>query len=217
MTLYTTLADIELVAFLKDGDKSAFTEIYNRYKGLLYVHAYNRLRNQQEADDVVHELFASLWTKREGLELRTHLSGYLYQAVRNRIIDVISRKKVASEYMDSLQHFIDRTEAITDHLVRENELSALIEKEISALPPKMRTVFELSRKENLSHKEIAGQLELSEMTVKKHVNNALKILRTKLGLLIYLLYISNVLMGQTIQEEKITKKVNVRKRSSVRN
>jgi len=59
------------------------------------------------------------------------------------------------------------------------------------LPPKMKTVFELSRKANLSHKEIATQLDLSESTVKKHVNNALKILRGKLGLVIYLLYISH--------------------------
>ena len=191
MTLYTTLTDHELVAFLKDGDKTAFTEIYNRYKGLLYIHAYNRLRNQQEADDVVHELFASLWTKREDLFLKTHLSGYLYQAIRNRIIDVISHKKVASAYMISLQHFIDHSEAVTDHLVRENELSALIEKEISALPAKMREVFELSRKANLSHKEIAGKLELSEMTVKKHVNNALKILRSKFGLISFLLYLGH--------------------------
>ncbi|RQO74899.1 RNA polymerase subunit sigma-70 [Pedobacter sp. KBW06] len=191
MTLYTTLTDHDLVTFLKDGDKTAFTEIYNRYKGLLYIHAYNRLRNQEEADDVVHELFTSLWTKREELFLKTNLSGYLYQAIRNRIIDVISHKKVASAYMVSLQHFIDHSEAVTDHLVRENELSALIEKEISALPAKMREVFELSRKANLSHKEIAGKLELSEMTVKKHVNNALKILRSKFGLISFLLYLGH--------------------------
>lgn len=191
MTSYTTLSDTDLVAYLKDGDQAAFTEIYNRYKGLLYIHAYQKLRNQSEADDVVHELFAVLWTKRNDLVLKTHLSGYLYQSVRNRIIDLISHKKVASEYMVSLQHFIDHSEAETDHLLRENELAARIEKAITALPPKMRTVFELSRKANLSHKEIATKLELSEMTVKKHVNNALKILRGKFGILVYLLYISH--------------------------
>ncbi|MBB5637436.1 RNA polymerase sigma-70 factor (ECF subfamily) [Pedobacter cryoconitis] len=190
MSSYITLSDNDLVAFLKEGDKAAFTEIYNRYKGLLYIHAYNRLRNQQEADDVVHELFTSLWTKRDNLVLKTHLSGYLYQSVRNRILDIISHQRVESDYIVSLQHFIDQSEAITDHLVRENELTALIEKEISALTPKMREVFELSRKANLSHREIAQKLELSEMTVKKHVNNALKILRTRLGLVVYLLYIS---------------------------
>jgi len=190
MSSYITLSDNDLVAFLKEGDKAAFTEIYNRYKGLLYIHAYNRLRNQQEADDVVHELFTSLWTKRDNLVLKTHLSGYLYQSVRNRILDIISHQRVESDYIVSLQHFINQSEAITDHLVRENELTALIEKEISALTPKMREVFELSRKANLSHREIAQKLELSEMTVKKHVNNALKILRTRLGLVVYLLYIS---------------------------
>ncbi|KIO74505.1 RNA polymerase sigma 70 [Pedobacter lusitanus] len=191
MISYVTLSDNDLVAYLKDGDKAAFTEIYNRYKGLLYIHAYNRLRNQQEADDVVHELFTSLWTKRGELVLRTQLSGYLYQAIKNRIIDIYSHKKVESTYIVSLQQFINQSEAVTDHLVRENELTALIEKEIGALTPKMRVVFELSRKANLSHKQIAAKLELSEMTVKKHVNNALKILRSKLGLLTCLLYIGH--------------------------
>lgn len=191
MTSYTTLADTDLVTFLKDGDKAAFTEIYNRYKGLLYIHAYNKLRNQSEADDVIHDLFATLWTKRNDLVVKTHLSGYLYQAVRNRIVDLISHKKVASEYMVSLQYFIDHSPAESDHLVRANELAARIEKEIVALPPKMKAVFELSRKANLSHREIATQLDLSETTVKKHVNNALKILRGKFGMVVYLLCISN--------------------------
>ncbi len=66
---------------------------------------------------------------------------------------------------------------------------AIIEKEIGALPPKMREVFELSRKENLSHKEIAEKLNLSEKTVKKQVNNSLKILRSKLGMVVFTAFI----------------------------
>lgn len=189
---YATLTDNQLCIELQAGDQHAFTEIYNRYKGVLYIHAFNRLKDEEEADDVVHELFTTLWTKRNELELKTNLSGYLYQAVRNRIIDVISHKKVASAYIVSLQHLIDKGEAVTDHRLREKQLNAQIDQEIAALPPKMRSVFEMSRKEHLSHKEIALQLDLSESTVKKHVNNALKILRTKLGLVTFLLLLETL-------------------------
>ncbi len=189
MTKYSKLSDLELTNLLKSDDQSAFTEIYERYKRLLFLHAYNKLRNQQEAEDVIHEIFSSLWSRRLSLCFSGHLAGYLYTAVRNRILDHYSQQKKESFYIRSLQKFIDEGEAVTDYLARENEMKALIDREIGLLPKKMREVFELSRKAELSHKEIALKLDLSEQTVRKHVQHALKTLRVKLGLymLIYLL------------------------------
>ncbi|MNY64348.1 RNA polymerase sigma factor [compost metagenome] len=94
-----------------------------------------------------------------------------------------------SKYISSISEFAEKDNCITDHLVREKELSALIEREILALPPKMREVFELSRKGNLTHKEIAVKLNISEKTVKKQVNNSLKVLRTKLGSAVFTAFI----------------------------
>ncbi|MDB5117490.1 MAG: polymerase subunit sigma-70 [Mucilaginibacter sp.] len=186
MAALSPLPDHELVFLLKTGDKDAYTEIYNRYKGILYQHAYKLLRNQEEVDDIIHELFTTLWIKRETLEFKTNLSGYLYTAVRNRVLDYISHQQIESAYIISLQKFIDKGVAITDHRVRLNMLQEVIEKEIACLPAKMREIFELSRKSQLSHREIAEKLDISEKTVKNQVNNALKILRVRLGLLIYL-------------------------------
>lgn len=186
---YSKLCDAELAALLNQGDELAFTEIYNRYKGVLYIHAFNRLRNVEEVNDIIHELFTTLWNKHDTLVFKTNLSNYLYTSVRNRIIDFIAHKKVESEYVSGFQDFIDSHEAATDYLLRENELSRIIEQEVSSLPVKMREVFELSRKYHHSHKEIANKLTLSEKTVKKHVNNALKILRVKLSMVIGLIYI----------------------------
>ncbi|SDK25782.1 RNA polymerase sigma-70 factor, ECF subfamily [Pedobacter sp. ok626] len=180
------ISDHELTNLLKEGDASAYTVIYNRYFDELYIHAYNRLRDKEEAQDVIHELFAGLWSKRSGLMIRTSLAAYLYTSVRNRIMDVIAHQQVENKYVSSLQHFIETGYCITDHQVRERQLASLIEKGISELPPKMREVFELSRKHVMTHKEIAQQLNLSEQTVRKQVNNALKILRSKLGMTLFL-------------------------------
>lgn len=190
MLNYKTISDNELAELLRSGDRAAFTEIYNRYKWLLHTHAYKWMQDREEAKDIIHELFAALWTKRESLSFPDNLSAYLYTAVRNRIFNVISHQKVASQYLNSLQAFIDEEQAAADHLVREKQMTLLIEKEIAALPAKMRAVFELSRKEQLSHKEIAEQLTISEQTVRKHVQHALKILRVKLGLVVFLFLIS---------------------------
>src|SRR5690606_33478835 len=144
----------------------------------LYVHAYKRLRDREESRDVIQEIFAVLWEKRGQIVPRGHLSGYLYTAVRNRIFNIVAHKQVANTHLQSLQAFIHRGECQTDHLVREKEFRAIIDEEIAALPDKMQEIFELSRTKYLSHKEIASELKLSEHTVKKQINNALRILRT---------------------------------------
>jgi RNA polymerase sigma-70 factor (family 1) len=186
MFYYGALSDDELTLLLKSGDASAYTVIYNRYFDSLYIHAYRRLQHKEEAQDVIHELFAQLWTKKTTLHIQTSLAAYLYSAVRNKILDFISHKQVESKYMSSLAGFMDQGVCITDHSIREKQLSALIDKGISDLPLKMKEVFELSRKQRLTHKEIAEKLNLSEQTVKKQVNNALKILRIKLGTMVFL-------------------------------
>jgi RNA polymerase sigma-70 factor (family 1) len=191
-TNYSVYSDRELAIMLKEGDRCAFTEIYERYKGILFMHAYKRLSDRDEAEDVVHDLFASLWNGKESLNLDTaNLAGYLYRAILNRVFKCISKRKYANQYITSIQNSVSAGITITDHRVRENQLKTIIEREISFLPPKMREVFEMSRNLQLSNKAIAQQLDLSEKTVKNHINHALKILRVKLGIFTFIWFLMN--------------------------
>jgi len=190
MRLYSKLSDYELTDLLKTGDQLAFTTIYHRYERLLFLHAYKKLHDPEEAKDVVHDLFAALWNKHETFQLTTSLSGYLYTALRNRILNLFSHKSIQSGYIQAIQQFADQNiQSTTDQLVRYNELLTLIDREIARLPKKMRYIFELSRMENLSHREVAEQTGLSEKTVKKQVQNALRLLRLKISILIFILYL----------------------------
>lgn len=191
MDAIKTLSDAELVDLLKSGDRVAYTEIYDRYILILLNHAYNKTRDREEAKDVVHEVFTTLWAGRENFNCQYNLSGYLYTAVRNNILNQVVHNNVKDKYLASIARFINNhnNQVITDHLVREHQLSIIIEKEIAELPPKMRQVFELSRKQHFSHKQIAEKLDISEQTVSKHVTNALRILRVRLGVFIYLLWL----------------------------
>lgn len=168
----------------------AFTEIYDRYFYVLHNHAYKWMRNREETRDIIHELFLSLWEKRESLSFEPGLPSYLSAAVRNRIFNRLSHKRIESQYLTSLDNITTEGTCITDHLVREKQLTALIEHEIAGMPGKMREVFELSRKENLSHKAIAVQLNISELTVRKHVQHALKLLRFKLGIFLIISFLN---------------------------
>ncbi|MBD1362680.1 RNA polymerase sigma-70 factor [Mucilaginibacter sp. ZT4R22] len=190
MADYGTYSDADLTELLRSGDRYAFTEIYNRYKLVLHNHAWNKTRNTEETQDAIQEVFSTLWTKREVIQIGNNLSGYLYTSVRNHILNLFAKKQVREKYIHSIQQYSLQKTAITDHRVRESMLRDAIEREIAELPPRMREVFELSRKQHLSHKEIAAIMGTTEQTVKKQVSNALKQLRTKLGLIqyIYLLW-----------------------------
>ena len=187
---FPSSSDLELAAQIANDDEQAFAEIYRRYKGVLFLHAYRMLGDQEEAKDILQELFTTLWLNRKEIKPHTSFSSYLYKALRNRIFDVISHKKVQQRYISSLAAFIEQGECVTDHQVREKELAVLIEQEVSLLPAKMREVFQMSRNTDLSYKEIAQELHISDKTVKKQVSNALHILRQKLDLAFVLMYIS---------------------------
>ncbi|NOW94989.1 RNA polymerase sigma factor [Mucilaginibacter sp. SG564] len=189
MVIANKLSDNDLLAQVKLGDKAAFTEIYDRYNGLLYLFALKRIHDREEAKDLIHELFLKLWTDHQLINDTINLRAYLYTSLKNRIINSFTRQRVESRYIDSFQHYLDTVDSgTTDHLVRHNDLLAFIESEIANLHPRTRLVFELSRKTNLSRKEIAQKLDISEETVKSHMHNALKILKVKLGPLFFLLF-----------------------------
>jgi RNA polymerase sigma-70 factor (ECF subfamily) len=181
---FSHLTDTELTNLLKEGNSLAYTEIFERYTEVLLRHAFRFLSVQDEANDVVQDVFLLLWQKRETIVFQTSLSAYLYAAVRNRIFDMVSHQKVVSRYAESISNFMEQDYNITDYQVREKILAAIIEKEIEALPEKMRQIFLLSRKEQLSYKEIAEQLNITDQTARQQVYNAVKKLKLKISSLL---------------------------------
>lgn len=188
---YSLYSDAELALFMREGETFAFREIYERYSELLYIFAYRKLKNEVEARDVVHDVFAWLLEKGEALSIHGSLSSYLYKSVLNRVFDIFRKKDTFQRYIDQGEHYIDIESEQTDYLIREKDISALIDKEIAAMPPRMREVFELKYRQHRSHEEISDQLNISTETVKTHIKHATKHLKDKLGVVIFFLYILN--------------------------
>lgn len=190
MPNYQNLSDNELIVFLREGDATAYTEVYDRYFQLMFVFAYKKLRDEELAKDFVQELFARIWERREELLNVETLSSYLYVAMRYRILDYFSHLQVKERYTDFLIGYTANSKSVeADFHIREKQLADYIDLQIQSLPSKMRRIFELSRKEHLSHKEIAAQLNTSEYNVAKQVTNALRIIKSKLGAAISLLFL----------------------------
>jgi RNA polymerase sigma-70 factor (ECF subfamily) len=190
MKNYSNFSDEDLTALLKARDAEAFSELFKRYNKLLFVHAFRLSGDEEEARDIVQDVFAILWDRRAEINFTSNFSGFLYTMTRHRVFDGIAHKKVAEKYRHSIKDFFEKGEAKTDHLLRTRELEAIIEKEIAMLPAHLRETFELRRK-GLSHKEIAEQLDISEKTARNQASKAMKELRTKLGILVYLFLLLN--------------------------
>jgi RNA polymerase sigma-70 factor (ECF subfamily) len=187
MLNYNILTDDELSFLLKERDHHAFTEIYNRYQHILYIHAIKLVKDPDEAQDILHDLFTALWDKAAELNTSIPLRAYLFKSIKNRVFDLFSRLKVRSGRLLSLQEFMEQGKWVTDEALREKELIDIIEKEVGLLPAKMQTVFKMSRNENLSYREIAEELCISDKTVKKQVSNAIKILRKRISLMMVIM------------------------------
>lgn len=170
-------SDHELSISLGAGSRTAFAEIYERYWSLLLSHAIKMLKDEEKAQDAVQDVFQMLWEKSPTLNIHTSLSSFLYTSLRYRILDKLKRDKIEDRFLNTLQTEIESGVSSTDDAMAEKEFARKIEEGLNMLPPKMRTVFELSRMNDYSYREISKELNLSENTVKKQISNSLKILR----------------------------------------
>ena len=177
MTNFTRLSDDDLIEQLKTDGLGAFRELYTRYWKALFSEAYKRLKNRELSEEVVQELFANLWAKRHMLQINTTVSGYLFVSVRHYIIDYYRKEMVRMKYRTAVEIVHSEADHSTEHMIMLKDLTNSIENEISRLPDKCRSVYELSRNHHKTNKEIAQYLGISEKTVENHLTKALKRLR----------------------------------------
>lgn len=171
----------ELLFLLKNGDERAFSELYNLYWEKLFISAYNKLKNRELCEDILQEVFISLWNKRQTLIIKTTLQNYLYASVTYKVYDVFRKNTdlLNNELLDKFDQRIQESNPET--VLMHQELIAQIEIAIEALPEKSKVVFKLSREEQLTYIEIAKKLNISTKTVEAHISKSLRLLRNSLG------------------------------------
>jgi len=194
--LYTTLTDHQLVEKMKGGDRTAFTTIYHRYWKEVFGEAYKRLQDKSSAEDILQNVFASIWDRREKTDIK-NLRSYLYGAIRNQVFRQIHKS-------DRYVHFYDPLESMmispirSDHNIIRDDLSDILMAWIDTLPHKRREIFILHYKNQLSVPEIAIRLGITHKTVYNQLNNCVKDLKWKLTryytLLILISYSVNAML-----------------------
>ena len=178
MKNYKAYSDEGLLKLLRQQELGAFDEIYMRYWKKLYSAAYKRVQSREVSEELVQDIFTSLWANREILKVEV-LSAYLFSAIKYKVINHLEKELSRKLYQD-VQLTVTPVENSTEDAVYLNELNQALEKEIQKLPPKRQEIFKLSRQHHLSIKQVASHLGISEKTAENQLGKALKVLKINL-------------------------------------
>ena len=181
---FCKFSDEELLYFLKSNNAAAFEEIYNRYWSKLYVIAYKRVQHREVAEEIVQDFFTSFWINREKIQIHTLLKAYMFTSIKYLVLNHIKKNISQRTYSHYLNLQQEKPDFSTEENILLNDLKYNLEREVNLLPPKCRKVYELSRNENKSNKEISVELSISEKTVENHITRALRQLKVGLSDLI---------------------------------
>ena len=177
----------ELIHSINKGNPKSFELVFKTYYSRLCVFAYGYTKQLETAEDLVKDVFVSIWNDHENLKIQTSLSGYLFRSVRNSCINFLKRDKNRNNLSIEELMWLDikMKEPLSDDTtigkILANELENQIFSEIEKLPDSCKRIFKLSRFEGLPHKKIAEKLNISENTVKVQVFRALKNLKKALS------------------------------------
>ncbi|SHM47981.1 RNA polymerase sigma-70 factor, Bacteroides expansion family 1 [Chitinophaga jiangningensis] len=170
-------SDVLLLQECRKDNTRAYDVLFNRYSGKLYYYALKYIRNEAQAEEAMMDLMFWLWDKRHQLDPDIQLAPYLFRAMKHAVIKVLTRHQTETLPLD----FAHET-AVEDaaNRLRENELSELYHEKLNSLSQQRQKVFRLSRHDDLSHAEIAKEMNLSLFTVKNHIKASLTFFRTEL-------------------------------------
>jgi len=172
------LIENQLIQPISFNDKLSFEQIYGEYWSKLYIYAFNVLHEREICEDIVQEIFIDLWKKRNDVQI-FDLDSYLYQSVKYQIFNHFRKSKYKRQLLEKFDR-INKQYRI-DELYEKKELKAHIKSAISKLPEQRRLIFQMSRYEGLSNKEISKSLNLSLQTVKNQISESLKFIRNSLN------------------------------------
>ncbi|WP_259065156.1 RNA polymerase sigma factor [Mucilaginibacter sp. X4EP1] len=169
----------EIIQKLKNDDGNAIDMLYELHWRFLFQFAYNVLKDKETCEDILQELFIRIWQNRQQLVITTSLRSYLKAAVR---YEVYRKVRFIKKFEPIVDQMIERIGGITyQENLEYTELQNRINIIVDMLPSKCKDVYRMSRNEQLSHKEIAGKLNISTKTVRNHITHALRHLRVSVN------------------------------------
>ncbi|MCP3933429.1 MAG: RNA polymerase sigma-70 factor [Bacteroidetes bacterium] len=176
---------------LKNGDVNSFDYLFRKYNKRIYSFSLSYLKKKEEAEDIVQQVFLTLWQSRKNLKEQHDIQSYLYTVTFNAIKKRFRKLTREKNHLENYFQLIDKDGSLPDTEAEYNNLIKLLEKLIDLLPSRQKEVFVLNKKEDLTIEEISEKLKISKRTVENHLFRAKAFLKKSLidqGLLSILFY-----------------------------
>lgn len=187
-----TKSNKELLLLLRKGDRVAFYNIYERYCKRLYGFVLRYIKQEDDAEEIVQDVFVKLWEARDKIDVYASFDSFLFTIAYNTTMSLFRKRIKEKKYLDYLKS-IQQIESAPNVIeeIHFNELNANVQALLDQLTPRQKEIFLLSREEGLKHDEIAKKLGVSVNTVKKHMTNTLSFLKTNIdsSLIVNLLFV----------------------------
>lgn len=174
------LPDQQIASLLVKRDEAAFEQVFKTHYKNLYAYAFTILKNEDEAEETVQQVFFKLWDRSDQLSISGPIAAYLYRAVHNESLNFLKHQKVKEGHRLHVAYTMKNNSEQPQGRMISKELESKFRDALNELPEQCRTVFQLSRFEDMKYKEIADKLDISVKTVENHMGKALKLLRIKL-------------------------------------
>jgi RNA polymerase sigma-70 factor (ECF subfamily) len=174
---------------LKKGDIDVFKRIFEDFYMPLVIYARSMLKDHDEAEEVVQDLFLAIWEKHAELTINSSLKSYLFMAVKNRCLGYFKHEKVKNRYKD-IQSRSANKQPLPDEEIMYKETVSRIKGSIELMPEKTRKIFLMNRDQGITYNKIAEKMDISVKTVEVHMGKALKILRENLRVILFLLFLA---------------------------
>lgn len=176
---FKNLPDNRLIQHCREGNDKAFNELFRRYFNKLHQFSLKYVKDETIAEGLVLDLLLRIWQKTDHIHTDGEIAPYLFTAMKNTIFNHIRKREVLTVSLDFIPEY-SLTSRAADENLESKELTNIYHAMLEQLSPQRKKVFQMSREQDMSHKEIAAELQLSVNTVENHIGASLRFLRTNL-------------------------------------
>lgn len=174
------ISDSEIIRRIRQGDVKQYESLFRSSYVSLVRYARTLIKNQDDAEEIVQDLFFRLWKDKEKIRIESSLNGYLYRSVHNRCLHYIEHNKVVLRHSEEISVNAPESPESPSDILHYKELQARIAGILEKLPSKCGKIFCMNRFEGLKYSEIAEKLSISIKTVESNMGKALKEFRKEL-------------------------------------
>lgn len=169
-----------LIERTRAGDMEAFDELFHRHSQKLYSFAFSLLKDHTQTEDLVQDIFITVWERREQINPAYHFENYLFTICYHSVLKYFRRKKIEQRVISEILKSTQGKLSESTNSLHYRELEQAINLVVESMPPRRKKVYKMSREDGLSIQEIAGELNITSRTVETHISHSLKQIRTTL-------------------------------------